>query len=104
MNAARQSGVGILIAAPDAAGTLRRIFVNEAAAEILGYTVDELMAQPALFNLAPGGMAAIQAVKERRSRGEQATEPFHISCIRKDGVPLILQCAFCSTLIAGVQA
>jgi PAS domain S-box-containing protein len=104
MNAARKSGIGIIIGAKDANGNLRRVFVNEAAADILGYSVDELLAQPAIFNVAPTSLARVREATERRNQGQPIVEPLDMPCIRKDGSTANLQAAFSPTVIDGVPA
>src|SRR5258706_12467115 len=104
MNAARKSGIGILIGAKDANGNLRRVFVNEAAADMFGYSVDELLAQPAFFNVAPTSLARRREATERRSEGQPIVELLDMPCIPKDGSTAHLQAAFSPTWIAGGPA
>jgi len=104
MNAARRSGIGIMIAAKDASGKLRRVFANEAAADLLGYSLDELMTQPPLFNVEPASVAAVRGIIQGLGSGDQTAERFEMPCIRKDGSTVNLQAAFSHTVIDGVSA
>src|SRR4051812_3681016 len=99
MNAARTSGIGIMIGAKDANGVMRRFFANEAVADILGYSVEELLTQTALFNVAPASVGAIRGLIERRKKGEQEPEAFELPCLRKDGTTVNLQAAFSDAVI-----
>src|SRR5262245_3159234 len=73
---------------------MRRIYVNEAAARIYGYTRDELLKLPAMFTFTPEEQARIEAFDERRRRGEAI--PFHIETTvqRKDGSRVPIELAY----------
>jgi len=68
-------------------------FVNPAAAEMLGYTSEELVGQHWTIVVPPDQQPIIEAADERRKRGE--ADRYEVELVRKDGERL-------SVLISGI--
>jgi len=64
----------------------RTTFVNQRMADMLGYTVAEMLGQPLFAFVTEGGQAVVQASLERRRRGEASQ--LDVAYRRKDGAVL----------------
>ncbi|MEA3351532.1 MAG: diguanylate cyclase, partial [Chloroflexota bacterium] len=59
------------------------VFINKAAADMLGHKPDELLGQHWTVVVPPDQQPVVQAVDERRSRGE--SDHYELELVRKDG-------------------
>jgi len=73
---------GIVLEDPDATF----VFVNPAAAAMLGYAPEELLGQPVASIIAPDQLAVVRAANQRRARGE--SDRYELVLRRKDGTPI----------------
>ena len=70
----------------------RIIYINEAAAEILGWPAEELLAGDPLRHVAPEDVAMVADRFARRSGGEGGDKSYEIKVVRKDGRRATIQC------------
>ena len=63
----------------------RTVYVSEAAADLLGWTVEELLEGDPMQYVAPRDLLRIRERLARRVGGEQGQMSYEVSAIRKDG-------------------
>src|SRR5262249_1521819 len=93
LEAAHNAQLGVSVTLVDDR-PMRRIYVNDAATRIFGYTPAELLKLPSLFTFTPEEQARIEALDVRRRRGE--TIPFYLETmvLRKDGTRVPIELAY----------
>jgi PAS domain S-box-containing protein len=84
LEAARAAGIGVTVTLVEPPAP-RNIYVNEAAAEIFGWSVQELLARDPMLNIAPREQGRVQARLERRAGGERGSLSYELVVQRKDG-------------------
>lgn len=84
LQAAQAAGIGITISLLEPAG-VRNVYVSDAAAEILGWPVEELLSGDALNRIAPEDAAQMAARLHRHAAGEDGPSTYELTAIRKDG-------------------
>jgi PAS domain S-box-containing protein len=82
----------------------RMIYINEAAADILGWPAEELLAGDPLRHVAPEDMAMVVERFARRSGGEGGDKSYEINVVRKDGQRATIQCTATPATIDGRHA
>jgi PAS domain S-box-containing protein len=75
-------GVVVTIVDPDAP---HNVYVNEAAARIIGWPIEEMLERHPLHYVAARDMPRMLERFARRSRGEQGQSAYEIAVTRKDG-------------------
>jgi PAS domain S-box-containing protein len=82
LQAAQAAGVGVTIALLEQGG-VRNIYVSTAAADILGWPVEELLSGDALKRIAPD--EAAQMAARLSVPGDEGPRTYELTAIRKDG-------------------
>jgi PAS domain S-box-containing protein len=103
LEAAHNAQLGVSVTLVDD-HPMRRIYVNDAAARIFGYTPAELLRLPTLSTFTPEEQARIEALDVRRRRGE--TVPFYLetTVMRKDGTRVPIEVAYSPANLNGRMA
>src|SRR6266487_1527358 len=103
LEAAHNAQLGVSVTLIDER-PMRRIFVNEAAARVFGYTEAELLKLPTLFTFTPEEQARIEELDARRRRGESIPLYIETEVLRKDGTRVPIELAFSEVRINGRNA
>ncbi len=82
LQAAQAAGVGITIALIEH-GSVRNIYVSDAAADILGWPIEDLLSGDALKRIAPE--EAAQMAAKLSGAGDEGPSTYELTAIRKDG-------------------
>jgi PAS domain S-box-containing protein len=99
LEAANAAGLGITLTS--ATGPMRRLYVNETAARIFGYTVDELLGASILQTFPPEAHARIREMQARRVRGEALPPFIEVEILRKDGTRRPVEAGFSMVSLDG---
>src|ERR1700733_14067841 len=83
LQAAQAAGVGVTITLLDQ-GSARNVYVSDAAADILGWPIEELLSGNALNRLAPEDAAQMAARLDEVADG-QGPSTYELTAVRKDG-------------------
>jgi PAS domain S-box-containing protein len=97
---AARIGVTLTLVGPPA----RNVYVSAAAAELLGWTVEELIERDPLVVVAPEEYPRVRARLERRARGEKGETTYEFVRIGKDGRRLPIEVTASSVAIDGEAA
>src|SRR5688572_2993324 len=84
LEAARVARIGIAITGRDGA-SVRYLWVNDVALEILGWPEGELLSRSPFDVIAPEELPRMREVLERRDRGGEITPYLETIVLRKDG-------------------
>jgi PAS domain S-box-containing protein len=103
LEAARNAQLGVSITLIDER-PMRRIYVNEAAARMFGYSEAELLKLPSLFTFTPEEQKRIEALDARRRKGEPIPSYFETEIVRKDGTHLPIEVAYSPVKLNGRNA
>jgi PAS domain S-box-containing protein len=82
--AAHAARIGVTVAVFEDRGP-RNIYVSEAAADILGWTPEELVAGDPMMHVAPEDLARLRERARSRAEGERGEASYEFVAIRKDG-------------------
>src|SRR5262249_14411092 len=85
-------GTGITVIADRGSG-LERIYVNAAAAALLGYSVEELSARPVIDAIAPEQRARLLQLSAAFRAGQPVPPALEFTAVRKDGTQLPIELA-----------
>ena len=85
------------------AGVWRREYVNRAAAELLGYEPDELLALPPDAVFSEADQPRIEAWRKSRQQDEATPNLIEVSMLRKDGSEFSAQLATSATTIGSAS-
>jgi PAS domain S-box-containing protein len=103
LDAAGAARIGVTVTLIEG-GAARNVYVNETAAETLGWSVQELIgASPEDF-VAPEDLPLVRARFARRQAGEAGTASYEIHAIRKDGSRVPIEVNATRTEIGGRPA
>ena len=103
VTASEQAKIGISVAL-SGAGVWRREYVNRAAADLLGYEQDELLALPPDAVFADADQARIEAWRKRRQQGAERTPSLiEVVMLRKDGSEFAARLATSTTSIGSAS-
>ena len=94
-------GVTVTLIEPPAP---RCIYINEAAAEIVGWPVEELLKGDPLRHVAPEDMPRLRDRFLKRAAGEGGPKSYEINVIRKDGRPITIEVTATPATIGGQPA
>jgi len=92
VEAARAAGVGFAVTLDDG-DEIRNVYASEALAEMLGYTVEELLAVPVFSHIPDDERAKLVARRERRLRGEELAPRFETVAKHKSGALVPIEVA-----------
>src|ERR1700722_2704341 len=84
LDAAHVAHIGIAVALVDPPRP-RCIYINQAAADIVGWPADELLNGDPLGHVAPEDMDRVQERFAKRSNGEKGERPYELTLLRQDG-------------------
>lgn len=84
LEAARAAHIGVTVTVYEESGP-RMVYVNEAAAEIVGWSAAEILASDPLANIAPEELPRIRERLAKRTQGEPGQTRYEVTVIRKDG-------------------
>ncbi len=99
LDAANAAGLGVTMVS--ASGTMRRLYVNETAAKIFGYSVEELLGASVLATFAPEDHERIRDLQMRRARGEAIPPFMEVSILKKDGTRVPVEAGFSMVQLDG---
>jgi PAS domain S-box-containing protein len=102
LEAAHNAQLGVSVTLIDE--PMRRIFVNQAAARVFGYTEAELLKLPTLFTFTPEEQARIGELAARRRRGESIPLYIETEVLRKDGTRVPIELAYSEVRLNGRNA
>jgi PAS domain S-box-containing protein len=103
LEAARVAGLGVTVSFDDGAA-IRHIYVNDTAAEILGYTTEELLGSATAVTFAPEESERMQNLAARCRHGEVTPNLVETVVVRKDGERIPAEIAFSAVALAGEPA
>jgi PAS domain S-box-containing protein len=103
LEAAHNAQLGVSVTLVDDR-PMRRIYVNDAAERIFGYTSSELLKLPTLFTFTPEEQARIEALDARRRKGETVPLYLETTVLRKDGSRIPIELAFSPVTLNGRTA
>jgi len=92
-----QLGVTITMLEPK----LERVYVNDVAAAIFGYTPQEMFEQPILMPYTPAEEARLEALLAKRERGEPIPTTLETEIVRKDGTHLPIEVSYAIVRLEG---
>jgi PAS domain S-box-containing protein len=93
-------GVTVTLVTPPA----RNVFISEAAAQILGWSVQELLQGNPIGHIAPEDLPRMRERLERRARGERGQNTTEIAVMRKDGERFFIEMTASDVVIGGQPA
>jgi PAS domain S-box-containing protein len=85
LDAARVARIGVTVTFIDPPGGPRNVYVSEAAADILGWSMKELIDGDPMHLIAPEDFPRMHARLERRKMGELGEHTSEMIALRKDG-------------------
>jgi PAS domain S-box-containing protein len=103
LEAARAAHIGVTVTVYEDSGP-RMVYVNEAAAEIVGWSVEEIVARDPLASVAPDDLPRIRDRLEKRIRGEPGQATYEVTVIRKDGRRVPIEMTASPTTLDGRPA
>jgi PAS domain S-box-containing protein len=103
LDAARAAGIGVTLTLIDPP-RVRNVYVSEAAADIMGWSVDELLNCDPLSKIAPEDMERMRDRLDRRVRGELGQTSYEVVSLRKDGSRLPIEVTASHVTIGGRPA
>jgi PAS domain S-box-containing protein len=84
LEAAGAARIGVTVTLVDSQPP-RNVYVSEVAADLLGWSVEELLERDPMQYIAPRDLLRVQERLERRLRGEQGQMSYEFFAVRKDG-------------------
>jgi PAS domain S-box-containing protein len=84
LKVAQAAGIGVTITLLEE-GRGSNIYVSDAAADILGWPIEELLSGDAFARIAPEDAAKMAARRDRRAAGDDSPSTYELTAIRKDG-------------------
>jgi PAS domain S-box-containing protein len=100
LEAAHGARIGVTVTLVDGPRP-RCVYINEAAAEMLGRSVDELLTSDPLSFVAPEDDALVRERFARRSAGEMGERSYELTVVRPDGRSVIIQVTASSATMEG---
>ena len=101
LEAARAARIGVTISIVE---DFRYVYVSEAAAEIMGWPVKELLASHPFAHVAPNDLPRLQERLRRRATGEQGETSYEVHYVRKDGREVSAEVTASALLVEGQRA
>lgn len=103
LEAASFAGLGVTVSF-DGGSAPRYIYINEAAAQILGVGAERLIGSEMLISFAPEEQERLQALAARWRRGEVAPTLAETTVLKSDGERVPVEAAFCAVTLSGEPA
>jgi len=103
LDAARVARIGVTVTLVEPAGA-RNVYVSEAAAEILGHSVEDLLARDPLVHISAEDRAHARDRLERRTQGEQGQSHYELEIVRGDGRRVPIEVTASHAMIDGRRA
>jgi PAS domain S-box-containing protein len=103
LDAAGAAGIGVTLTLIEPSGA-RNVYVSEAAAGIMGWSVDELLNRDPLAHIAPEDMNRIRERLDRRMHGELGQTSYEMVALRKDGARVPIEVTASHVTIGGRPA
>jgi PAS domain S-box-containing protein len=100
LDAARAARIGVSIAVVEPGGP-RNIYVSEAAADILGWSVLELLQKSPMDFIAQEDQVHAHARFEKRASGERGTASYELRAVHKDGRHVFIEVTASTVTIEG---
>ena len=100
LDAARAARIGVTVTRVDTAPP-RLLYVNEAAATILGWSIEELFESDPMSHISSPDRPRIDARLERRTAGEQGQSSYDLVAIRKDGSQIPIEVTATHAMVQG---
>jgi PAS domain S-box-containing protein len=103
LDAARAAHIGVSVTVVDASGP-RNVYLSETAAEILGFSVEELARSNPMDHIAPEDLPRMEERLRRRAQGEVGQKSYELTVIRKDGRRVPIEVTASNAVIDGQHA
>jgi PAS domain S-box-containing protein len=103
LDAARAARIGVTLTFIDGARP-RNVYVSEAAADILGWPIDELLECDPMSFIAPEDLPRMRARLDRRTEGELGESTSELIGLRKDGARVPIEVTASRVMIDGHAA
>jgi len=103
LDAAQAARIGVTVTLVDA-GAPRNVYVNDAAADIMGWPIEELFEGDPLSHIALQDRARALERLQRRTAGEQGQASYELDIIRKDGTLVPVELTATSATVEGRRA
>ena len=103
LEAANAAHIGVSVTVFEASGP-RNVYVNEAAAAIAGWSVEEFLARDPFANIAPEDLPRIRERLGKRVQGEPGNMSYEMTLVRKDGRRVPIEMTATPTTIDGRPA
>ncbi|HEX4445183.1 MAG TPA: PAS domain S-box protein [Polyangiaceae bacterium] len=103
LEAAHAARIGVTLSLFEAGGP-RCIYVNEAAAAIVGWPPEMLLNEDPLRNVAPEDLPRLQERYRRRQAGELGEKSYEITVVRRDGTRADIEVTANSATVGGRPA
>ncbi|HEY3821697.1 MAG TPA: ATP-binding protein [Polyangiaceae bacterium] len=103
LEAAGGAGIGVTVTLVDSP-VPRHVYVSDAAAELLGWPVDELLAGDPMDHIASRDQRRIRDRLALRSGGEQGQASYELCTVRKDGREVALEVTASHATLEGRRA
>jgi PAS domain S-box-containing protein len=103
LEAARAAHIGVSVTLLEATGP-RVVYLSEAAVEIAGWPLEELMASDPFAHVAPEDLAHVRERLGKRMRGEHGELSYELTLIRQDGRRIPVEVTANRTMLDGRPA
>jgi PAS domain S-box-containing protein len=103
LTAAEAANLGVSVSILEGQ-SLRRVYVSDAAARILGYPVEELVRASTLMTFAPEELGRINKISEDWSQGRPVPRLLETVVARKDGTRVPIEVAYSEVTLDGKPA
>jgi PAS domain S-box-containing protein len=100
LDAARAARIGVSVTVMDASGP-RNVYLSEAAADIFGYTVEELVRMNPMDHIAPEDLPRMQDRLRKRAHGERGQKSYEVTVISKDGRRVPIEVTASDAILGG---
>ncbi|HZU81554.1 MAG TPA: PAS domain S-box protein [Polyangiaceae bacterium] len=102
LEAARAAHIGVTLTVFEP--RLRCVYVSEAVAEMLGWSVEELLARDPLDIVAPDEVPRLRERARLRAAGELGQASYKVAAVRKDGQRLTIEVTTSDVVVSGRTA
>ncbi|HLK35848.1 MAG TPA: PAS domain S-box protein, partial [Polyangiaceae bacterium] len=103
LQAAEAARIGVTVTVVDPAG-LHNIYVSEAASEIMGWSVEELVRRDPMSFIVAEDLPRLNDRLAKRALGEKGQKSYEVTVLRKDGRRVSLEVTASDALIGGRRA